>query len=445
MSTLKFNRDIAVRHDVDIFVGGGGPAGVAAALAAARNGRTVYIAEGTGSFGGMGTAGMVPAFMEFGDGERFIAAGIGREVYDGLWDGGGTGPRDKRDNPYHVCAINAEVLKRVYDDLVLAEPNIAFTFFTQVLGIEMDDSRRVTHAVCQGKSGLFAVRAKMFVDGTGDGDIAAWAGAEFEKGDAEGNLMPGTLCSQFCDIDWQAPRDEETQSQAVERAIADGIFSKPDRHVPGIWPTGTHTGGGNIGHAFGVDGTDERSLTPAMVESRKLLLEYLRFFREYRTGFDKMELTGSGALMGIRETRRIIGDYVTTVEDFKSRAVFDDEIGRYCYPVDIHASRPSKETYAAFMEEYMTLRYERGESYGISYRILQPRGLPNVLVAGRCISADRPMQASVRVMPGCYITGQAAGVAAALACDSEQDSRKISVAELQQRLKKLGAYLPNAK
>ena len=307
------------------------------------------------------------------------------------------------------------------------------------------DGSRITHAICQGKSGVFAVGARMFVDGTGDGDLAAWAGAEFEKGDADGNMMPGTLCSQFCDIDWKAVLAAgEKQSVAVEKAIADGVFSKPDRHVPGIWATGTHMGGGNIGHAFGVDGTDERSLTEAMVDGRRLLQEFLRFFREYRTGFGQMELTGSGALLGIRETRRIIGDYLMTVEDFKSRATFDDEIGRYAYPVDIHPTRPSEESYKAFMEEFTTLRYEKGETYGIPYRILQPKGLPNLLVAGRCISADRAMQASIRVMPGCYITGQAAGMAAALACDHGEDSRKVPVADLQQSLKRLGGYLPSA-
>ncbi len=444
MNRLSFSREIPVRHEVDVFVAGGGPAGVAAAIAAARRGRSVYIAEGTGSFGGMGTAGMVPAFMQFGDGQQFVAGGIGREVYDRLWDYGGTGPRDKRDNPLHACAIKAEVLKRVYDDLITAEPNIAFTFFTQVVGIEMKNPSHVSHAICQGKSGMFAVKACMFVDGSGDGDLAVWAGAPFEKGDADGNMMPGTLCGQFCNIDWQAVAASPIkQPEAIDKAIADGVFTKPDRHVPGIWPTGTKTGGGNIGHAFGVDGTDERSLTAAMVEQRRVMLEFLRFFHEYRQGYEEMELTGTGALLGIRETRRIMGDYVMTVEDFKSRASFDDEIGRYSYPVDIHPTQPSKESYKAFLEEFTTLRYKPGETYGIPYRILCPQGLANLLVAGRCVSTDRAMQASIRVMPGCYITGQAAGMAAAMACDSNCDTRAVAVPQLQRSLKELGGYLPN--
>ena len=156
-----------------------------------------------------------------------------------------------------------------------------------------------------------------------------------------------------------------------------------------------------------------------------------------------MELVASGSLLGIRETRRILGDYVLTVEDFNHRAVFEDEIGRYSYPVDIHIARPDKESYQKFEKEFTSLRLRKGESYGIPYRCLTPRGLHNVLVAGRCISTDRSMQSSIRVMPGCYITGQAAGVAAAMMAEKETHSRRIDIKELQRRLVDMGAYLPN--
>jgi hypothetical protein len=140
-----------------------------------------------------------------------------------------------------------------------------------------------------------------------------------------------------------------------------------------------------------------------------------------------------------------MGDHVLNLEDFKKRAVFDDEIGRYCYPVDIHASKPDAATYAKFAEEFKTLRYKKGESYGIPYRTLVPRKLRNVFVAGRCVSADRYIQGSIRVMPGCYITGQAAGTAAALAVEGNTDARGVSVAQLQARLKGMGAFLPNSR
>jgi len=148
--------------------------------------------------------------------------------------------------------------------------------------------------------------------------------------------------------------------------------------------------------------------------------------------------------MGVRETRRIIGDYRLCVEDFTRRAVFPDEIGRFAYPVDLHPTKPSAEKLAAFEEEFQRLRYQPGESYGVPLRCLLPRDLANVLVAGRCVSCDRPIQGSIRVMPGCFITGQAAGTAAALAAAGATDPRALAPAAVQAGLKRLGAYLPNA-
>ena len=126
-----------------------------------------------------------------------------------------------------------------------------------------------------------------------------------------------------------------------------------------------------------------------------------------------MSLCGTAAILGVRESRRITCDYTLNVNDFISRAVFEDEIGRYCYPVDIHVMNTDKKEYERFEKEYETLRFKKGESYGIPFRSLVPKSFSNVLVAGRCIGTDRQMQASVRVMPGCFITGQAAGTAAA--------------------------------
>lgn len=436
--TLTFSREIPVRRQVDVLVAGGGPAGCAAAVAAARQGADVALAEGHSCLGGMGTAGMVPAFMTFGDGLRFLAAGLGEEIYNRLVDGGGTGPAER-------FSIRAEVLKRVYDDM-LEETGVDFTFHTHLVGVDADNGQ-VRHAVLWGKSGLFAIEAKVFIDATGDGDLSAWAGAPFEKGDEGGDLMPGTLCSLWADVDWDRVRasDLRHDGDPLHRAFEDGVFTVQDLHLPGMWRVGLHVGGGNIGHTFGVDGTDERSLTEALVGGRRMLLEYERYYKEYLEGYEGMELVATGSLLGLRETRRVMGDYVLNLADFKSRAVFDDEIGRYCYPVDIHPSRPNPDTYAQFEKEYRKdLRYGKGESYGIPYRTLTPKGLKNVLVTGRCISCDRYIQGSVRVMPGCYITGQAAGVAASLALGVDSDTRAISVPELQKRLKEMGAYLPNA-
>jgi len=435
--TLSFERRIPVRHTVDVFVAGGGPAGIAAAVAAARQGASVFLAEKHTCLGGMGTAGLIPVFMQFSDGVNMLAAGIGEEVLTKLREAGGTGPDSG-------ATIRAEVLKRVYDALLL-EAGVDFTFETRVVAVENAGPGELDLAVCAAKSGLFAVRARMFVDGTGDGDLAAWAGAPFEKGDADGHMMPGTLCSLWADVDWDTVRKHPgPANRHVEQAHKDKVFTHCDRHVSGMWRVGEHMGGGNIGHTFGVDNTDERSVTEALIWGRRMLLEYERYYKEYLEGYEKMELVATGSLLGVRETRRILGDYVLCLDDFKSQAVFDDEIGRYAYPVDIHPSQPTARTYKAFEKEFRSLRYGKGESYGIPYRILTPRRLKNVLVAGRCVSSDRYLQGSIRVMPGCYITGQAAGVAGAMAVEQQTHTRGIAIAELQARLKAMGAYLPHA-
>ncbi len=431
--SVSFRRSVPLRHD---FVAGGGPAGVAAAAAAARAGRSVFLAEEQSCLGGMGTAGMVPAFMTFGDGENVLAAGIGEEILETLRARGGTGPDSG-------LSIRAETLKRVYDDL-LAAAGVEFTLHAQMIAVEAEGGR-VASAILAGKSGLFAVRARVFVDGTGDGDLAAWAGAPFEKGDEEGRMMPGTLCQLWAGVDWERARASKLSArELLPAAIEAGLFTVEDLHLPGMWRVGRGLGGGNIGHTFGVDGTDERSLTAALIWGRKYVAEYEKYYKEYLEGFEDMELVATGSLLGIRETRRITGDYVLNLGDFKARAVFDDEIGRYCYPVDIHPVTPSKETYEQFEREFRKdYRYGKGESYGIPYRTLTPRGLDNVLVAGRCISADRYVQGSVRTMPGCYITGQAAGVAACLSAETGTGVHDLDVSEIQRRLAALGACLPN--
>ena len=442
---VAFRRDVPVRHEVDVFVAGGGPAGCAAAVMAARQGARVFLAEGQNCFGGMGTAGLVPAFMQFGDGVNFLASGFGEELLDRLVVAGGTYPAAPGADRTGCYPIQAEVLKRVYDAMV-AESGAVFSFHANLVGVESEGGR-VRSVILWGKSGLFAVRAKVFVDGTGDGDLAAWAGAPFEKGDASGSMMPGTLCQVWAGVDFDAVRASGVQGQNVhiEQAHRDGVFTHCDKHLPGIWYVAPGIGGANVGHTFGVDATDERSLTEALVWGRKLVTQYERYYKEYLKGYEAMRLVSTGALLGVRETRRILGDYVLCLADFQRRACFEDEIGRYCYPVDIHVGRPDDEAeYKRFVKEFAELRYKKGESYGITYRSLVPRGLENVLVAGRCISADRFLQASIRVMPGCYITGQAAGVAAAMAAAGSGAVREVDVGALRRSLRARGAYVPGA-
>ena len=163
--------------------------------------------------------------------------------------------------------------------------------------------------------------------------------------------------------------------------------------------------------------------------------EFARFYREYIGGpYKNAHLCYTADMLGIRESRRVVCDYRLSGSDFLARVTFPDEIGRYAYPVDIHIMKPDKAAYDRFLKEYRhDMRYGVGESYGIPYRSLLPARLQNALVAGRCIGTDRQMQASVRVIPGCFITGTAAGIAASLAVKTE-DTRRIDISELLEKI-----------
>lgn len=433
---MQYVRQLEIKYNVDVFVAGGGAAGVAAAVAAARLGKKVFLAESSGCLGGMGTTGLVPAFAPFSDGENTVASGIGYEIKQSLKN---TVPVNSSEWGSRWSTIDAEELKRTYDRLLKAE-GVEFTFFTCVCDV-VRSGKDVDYIILTSKSGMFAAKAKIYIDCTGDGDLCALGGGKFEIGDENNCVMPGTLCSLWAYVD-----DEKVgggQSEFIEKAYADGVLSYKDRHLPGMYFHRNGIAGGNIGHTFGVDPVDERSLTEAMVWGRQSMVEYEKYYKTYLEGYEKMVLCATGSVLGVRESRRIVCDYMLCFADYMKRAVFEDEIGRYCYPIDIHVMNTGDEEFERFSKEY-DIRYDIGESYGIPYRSLVPVSFSNVLVAGRCIGTDRQMQASVRVMPGCFITGQAAGAAAALVCEDE-DVRKIDIPKLQAALKKLGAYLPNAK
>ncbi len=442
MNTIDYQRPLQVRYEVDVMVAGGGPAGMASAVTAARQGAKVFLAESLNSFGGMGTSGGLPFFCRPTDGINFLSAGFGEEVYNRLWEANGEGPEMERgEHPEHIGGFiyNPETLKRIYDELV-TEAGIDFLFGTTLIDVIKQD-RTVTHAICAASGQIFSVEAKVFIDATGNGDLAALAGAEYEKGDENGEMQPGTLFSLWSGIDWERVKIWKDGARMAE-AIEENLFSVPDISLPGILHSKADTGWGNIGHVFDLDGTDIQSITRALVDARKRYPEYEEYYRRFVPGYENATMLWTAPYLGVRESRRIKGDYVLNVEDFKQQATFDDEIGRYAYPVDLHSTRPQKTRVKDDL--FQKLRYHNpGESYGIPYRSLLPRSLNNVLVAGRCVSADRYMHGSIRVQPGCHITGQAAGAAAALVAERNLQTRTIPIADLQQKLVNLGAFLPN--
>ena len=430
---MLFSREIPVKKSVDICIVGGGAAGVTAAVAAARAGAKVYLAEALGMFGGLGTAGGVPVYMTFTDGINFCADGLGREI------------KDRMNAEFNLCSggrgINPEKLKRIYDDMC-SEAGVDFSFFTDFIGAE-SNGRNVTHAIFSSKSGIFAIEAKVFIDCSGDAELTTRAGGEYMYGNEKGEVMPGTVCSHWANIDWQKLRNSGISVyQQLLKAFDDHVFRNNDPHHTGISQTANTLGGGNMGHIFGLNPLSEESLTAGMVEGRKQSVEFQNFYRKYVPGYEGTELTFTASIMGVRASRRAVGDYILCIEDYRTKRIFDDEIGRYCYPVDIHPSSTDKKEQEKFQKLY-SIHYAPGESYGIPYRSLVVKSFDNMLVAGRCVSSDQYMQASVRTMPGCYILGQAAGLAAALAVAKNGMVRDIDVKELQRGLKKMGAFLPN--
>jgi len=427
----------------DVVVFGGGPAGCTAAAAAAREGAKTLLVEATGALGGMGTSGLVPAWCPFTDKERIVYGGMAEKVLKGCMAGMPHVAPDRFD----WTPIDAELLKRIYDDLVTGH-GATVRFNTLLTRVECDTDGHADVAVVASKAGLTALRAPVYVDATGDADLAAWAGAEFEKGDDEGDLQPATHCFTLTNVDMYAYQHcggikYSKHGNAIEKIVASGKYPDiPDTHACNN-VVGPGAIGFNAGHVWDVDNTDPATVSKALMQGRKIAAAFrdacAEFFPE---AFANAHLTQTGSLLGIRETRRVIGDYYLTIDDFANLRSFPDEICRNSYYIDVHHKKTEKGDPNA--GKVKAIHLKRGESHGIPYRCLTPKGLANVLVAGRSISTDRAVQGSTRVMPVCLAMGEAAGLAAAMAArDTSHDVHAVDTARLRVKLKEHGAYLPD--
>jgi hypothetical protein len=438
-------RELPLDDSWDVIVVGGGPTGCTAAAAAAREGARTLLIETTASLGGSGTIALVPAWCPFSDKEKIIYRGLAEKVFTAAKQGlAHVGAQDMDWVP-----IDAEKLKRVYDDLV-TEAGATVLFQTFLAGVETDGAGRVTTLIVSNKKGLSALRAKVYVDCSGDADLSAWAGAEFQKGDELGQMQPGTHCFILSNVDEYAYKNGPDlgwwDADSPIHAIVDsGRYPEiPDKHMCHNI-VGPGTVGFNAGHVWDVDNTDPATVSRALMKGRKLALAYRNALAEFHpAAFGNAFLVATGSVLGIRETRRIMGDYVLCAEDYIDRRTFDDEICRNCYFIDLHLTKEEARTNGELEMAMRFNRYEKGESHGIPYRCLTPRGLKNILVAGRSISCDRSVQGSVRVMPVCLAMGEAAGLAAALAVGTPgEDVHAIDTRQLRRRLREEGAYLPD--
>ena len=392
----------------DVIIVGGGPSGCAAAIAAAREGARTLLIEAMGALGGMGTLGLIPAWCPFTDKEKIIYRGIAERV---LMESKKGVPHISKKQLDWV-PIHAEYLKKVYDDMVLAS-GAKVLFYTRVADVIKNADDEIDAIIVANKNGLTAYKAKVYVDCTGDGDISAWVGASFQKGDEKGKMQSATLCFMLDNVNKEAYQNTfKPTYEEMKKSLAAMIATKKYPLLDTM------------------DGTDAEKLSAGAIKGRKIAEEALRALREtYPDTFGESSLTNTASLVGIREGRRILGDYTLTIDDWKDKRTFEDEIGRNCYYIDVHSKKVS------------IPRYKKGESHGIPYRVLTPKGMKNLLTAGRCISADHLIYGSVRIMPASLVTGEAAGMAAAHAVlMTRPDVHNVDVQKLRKRLKDEGQY-----
>ncbi|MDR1090339.1 MAG: FAD-dependent oxidoreductase [Prevotella sp.] len=419
----------------DVIVVGGGPSGCTAAVAAAREGAKVLLIEAMGVLGGMGTAGLVPSWTPFTDQEKIIYKGLAEKIFLASKKGVPQVSADKLD----WVPINAEYLKTIYDGII-KDYGVKVLFFSRLATVEMESDQTIDYITIANKAGLTAYKSKIYIDCTGDGDLAVWAGAKFFTGNDKGETQMPSFCFSLSNVNTEAfsksPSLHYTNKDSLIYKI---IESKEfpliiDNHVvnPMVAPGTVQF---NIGHMRGLDPTNPDDLTEAMMRGRQMVIQYHQALKKYIPEvYGESFIANTCSLLSVRETRRIEGDYVFTIEDWLNRQDFDDSIGRNNYYVDVHiGSEMNDERYA---------HYKKGETHGIPYRILTPKGFTNILVAGRPVSTDSLSFGSLRVMPVCLVTGEAAGLAAALASkQSDYNVHHVDVIRLRKRLKEEGQYI----
>lgn len=407
----------------DVIVAGGGPAGISAALASARAGAKTLLLEAGGALGGMATLGLVSKYAPLSDKNgRVIYRGITREIVTRYKEAA-----EIAEDKWDWIPIYPEILKRLLDDMA-TEAGVVVRFGTRVCGVRRN-GEAVEAVLTSSEEGLVEYTAGTYVDGTGNGDLAFFAGAPFEDGGADGARQAASLCFVIAGYH----RDQLTENLSSNpkdglwaRILASGKYPLIRKHFIASYQ-GDDVILVNGGHLEDVDPSDPASLTRAQILGRKIAPQYLEALKDFMpAAFKDAVLVETASVVGIREGRRFLGDYVLTVADYLARRRFEDEVTENCYWLDCHGKIDIPKD---------QWRYAPGETYGIPFRCLLPRGLSNVLVAGRCASFDRNVFASVRVMPNCMAMGEAAGICAALAAKDGKPTRAVPLTEILSRIK----------
>ena len=451
--TIRVSWDLPLKAESDVTVIGGGPAGIAASIACARCGVQTTLIEAAGCVGGMATTGLVGPFMTSFDtnGNEQIVKGVFDELVRRMVaEGGAIHPSEVlapseytsflKEAHNNVAPFDPEVMKYVAMEMLL-EAEVNVRLHTRVERTLCEEAR-IDALVVADKTGLALMRGKLYVDATGDGDIAAFAGNPFEKGrEPDGLLQPATLFMRIGNVDDDrvkryvretADKGERLFASEVANARTKGDFPEdcPRGYVgmykqprKGEWRI-------NTSRVLGIDGTDPDDLTRAEIAGRRQAAKLMKFFRAYCPGLENAYLIDTANRMGIRETRRIEGLYRLTKEDVAKGRTFDDAIARYSFFMDIHNPTGTGQ------EESRILLIEEGGYFEVPYRCLVPSRINNLLVAGRCISADHHANGAIRVMPACFATGQAAGAAAALCVKERCPPGELAPDRLRDELKR---------
>lgn len=444
-AVLEPARRTPVFGEYDVVVLGGGPAGMAAAASAADHGARVLLVERYGFLGGMGTAAGVTNFCGlhanvFGE-IRQVVHGVADELLERIRGLDGLSEPHLVLGKVHAQAYDMAAFKCAADAMLVAR-GVEIVFHALAAGVQRADDGRIETLFVETKSGRQAVRGRVFIDASGDGDLAHAAGIAMEKGDAHGAMLYPTLMFRVGDVDaarageaWRSiPRlMDEAEANGEFRFPRRGAIVRPQKRAY-EWRVNVTQLRNPDGSA--ADGTEVRSLSAAELEGRRQIVDYVRFLRQKAPGFENAYVLEIAPQVGIRETRRLLGEYMLSGEDVLACASFDDAIGVNGWPLEIHVAGDVQWRWPPIPES-------RGYNQ-LPYRMLLPRAArgeaKNLLVAGRCASMTHEGQSAARVSGACFAMGQAAGAAAALALAGD-DVHAVDRRALQRALQENGAFL----
>ncbi len=446
--TIK-EKQVDVKKEVDILVVGGGPAGIGAAVAAARSGKSVMLLEKRGFLGGNITGAYVETCNHFLHGTNFKANGIYAEIEEKYKAVYGRS-HDIRENSPH--RFSSEYLKIFLDDFLIKE-GVDIRFHSFVNDVIVEDEK-IQCVIIQSKKGPLAIKAQVIIDCTGDGDVAFSSGIPFEQGrDTDGLCQPGTVNFRIAGADVEAlTKDGDGLKRIGKKFNEDYRAGKTGLTcLRQDLPFGRLTPAGQVTYVnypceYKIDPTDIDGLTQGEIKCRQYILEFYEYAKKTYPEFENIEIASIAPEIGFRDSRRIKGVYRLTRDDIEAQRVFDDAIAIYPRIYDMLApdgnmngdGKMEGEGYKGHIYEPIT----DDRAYTIPYRSLLPVGLDNLIVAGRCISADHVAESSIRGISACMLTGQAAGAAAGISCKEKVSPKDINVKKLQAILKEQGVDLP---